>query len=696
MVICETKEGVADIDYVGLRRDIECLMGGGADMKRLVWMLAMLAVLAGAPSWAAEQSFQKLLQNAVAATADGEPVSVDGYGTVALDLTLTGTAAVTFEGSVAGGAWRTVACVDYSSTAGTRITSAGSSGNYQCNVAGLMSLRSRVSSYTSGTVTVLARATTASGGGGGGGGSSIITDGGAAGEADVINASPAGTEYGVVVRCIGCAGSGGTSQADNSAVTNITGIGALYDTTPPAITDGFVGLPRMSSARVLLTDGSGATQPVSGPITDGGAAGEADVINTSPAGTEYGVVVRCIGCSGSGGTAQADESAFTEGTTSMTPIGGVLNDTITSDPTEDQAAAVRITAKRGLHVSPRAADGTVLMPTAQVLGNGLAFPTTTIIGAANLCSNGTTLDLCVKASTGAGAVDANTQRVTHASDDPVTTAVQIIDNLPVAQGSTTAGQSGILGQGAVTTSAPTYTTAQTSPLSLQTDGSVRTAVTNTVTVGSHAVTNAGTFVVQENGAALTALELIDNAVSGAGFNISQINGVTPLMGNGITGTGSPRVTIASDNTAFTVNVGTFPDNEPINVAQRGGAAIVAGACEREQPIYVPISQTAGTQLITGTASERIYVCAIHFVSTTAQNIALVDGTGTVCATGPTGLLGGATAATGWNVLAGGGLVLGEAQKGWAKTSTDADNVCLLQSGAGQVSGSLTYVSLANL
>ncbi len=36
-------------------------------------------------------------------------------------------------------------------------------------------------------------------------------------------------------------------------------------------------------------------------------------------------------------------------------------------------------------------------------------------------------------------------------------------------------------------------------------------------------------------------------------NTSQINGVTVLMGNGTTGTGSQRVTIASDNTAFSVN-----------------------------------------------------------------------------------------------------------------------------------------------
>lgn len=36
-------------------------------------------------------------------------------------------------------------------------------------------------------------------------------------------------------------------------------------------------------------------------------------------------------------------------------------------------------------------------------------------------------------------------------------------------------------------------------------------------------------------------------------NVAQVNGVTTLMGNGVTGTGSQRVTIASDNTAFSVN-----------------------------------------------------------------------------------------------------------------------------------------------
>ena len=84
-------------------------------------------------------------------------------------------------------------------------------------------------------------------------------------------------------------------------------------------------------------------------ITDG-----ADVALVTAAGS---LNVNIAEGGGAGGTAQADESAFVEGTTSFTPIGGVLNDTITSDPTEDQAAAARITAKRALHVNLRDAAG---------------------------------------------------------------------------------------------------------------------------------------------------------------------------------------------------------------------------------------------------------------------------------------------------------------------------------------------------
>lgn len=59
-------------------------------------------------------------------------------------------------------------------------------------------------------------------------------------------------------------------------------------------------------------------------------------------------------------SAQTDKSAFVEGTTKFEVVGGVFNETISSDPSEDQAAAARITPKRAIHVNIRKNDGTEL------------------------------------------------------------------------------------------------------------------------------------------------------------------------------------------------------------------------------------------------------------------------------------------------------------------------------------------------
>jgi len=478
------------------------------------------------------------------------------------------------------------------------------------------------------------------------------------------------------VTCDNCGAA--PSFSDNSAftfgTTGISNVGFVVDDTATnSVAENSAGAPRMSTSRVVyfnqtnqggtvfatirdlaandslnvaIVDGTGAqitsfgggteyTEDVATPADPIGkatmlrrrdtptaevtTAGDWVAANATNYGAQFCQVVTSAGAfvdsfGGSGGTAQADESAFTEGTTTFTPIGGVLNDTITSDPTEDQAAAARITAKRGIHVNLRNVAGTEVgsVTTPLVVGDGA--------GALNVIVDSSALP------TGAATL---TEQQTQ------TTALQLIDNLPVTQGSTTAGQSGVLVQGAVTTSAPAYTTAQTSPLSLQTDGDLRVEIEDALPAGTN--------------------------------NIGD------------------------------VDVLTFPDNEPVNVAQVGGSAVVADPCMREARIPVSISQTAGAQLITGTASERIFICSFHVVTATAQNVALVSGTGTVCATSPSGVLGfgGSTAATGWNFAANGGIQMGHSNWSYGKTDTDADNVCLLQSGAGQVSGGLTYVSAAD-
>lgn len=59
------------------------------------------------------------------------------------------------------------------------------------------------------------------------------------------------------------------------------------------------------------------------------------------------------------------------------------------------------------------------------------------------------------------------------------------------------------------------------------------------------VTNVGTFAVQSTNQTQTDTVMI------GGVNVKEINAVTPLMGNGTTGTGSLRVTISSDNSSNT-------------------------------------------------------------------------------------------------------------------------------------------------
>lgn len=117
-------------------------------------------------------------------------------------------------------------------------------------------------------------------------------------------------------------------------------------------------------------------------------------------------------------------------------------------------------------------------------------------------------------------------------------------------------------------------------------------------------------------------------------------------------------------------------------------------CQSETPSYFNISTTANAQLITGVSAKRVYLCAFNVAVAAATNVALVAGTGSVCATNTVavpGASGGATAATGWNFSANGGIALGDGMSSFAQTTVNADNVCIFLSAANQTSGGGKYV-----
>lgn len=123
------------------------------------------------------------------------------------------------------------------------------------------------------------------------------------------------------------------------------------------------------------------------------------------------------------------------------------------------------------------------------------------------------------------------------------------------------------------------------------------------------------------------------------------------------------------------------------------AALIVDPCRSLAKIPITISQTTGTQLITGTASNRIYVCSVLIMqaSTSTQTFSLVSGTGSVCGTSLGAVIGSTTAAAGMPAS----FVHGNGSGFIAKTDTDAENLCLLQSTTDRLAGALTYVVAPN-
>ena len=180
-----------------------------------------------------------------------------------------------------------------------------------------------------------------------------------------------------------------------------------------------------------------------------------------------------------------DDAAFTPATSSVMMAGFQFDDVAPDSVNEGDAGAARMSANRSIYVNIR--DNAGNERGLNVDANGAIAVTD---GSGSLTVDGTVtanlaagtnnigdvdvLTVPAPLNLTGGGVEASALRVTIASDS--TGVLSIDDN-----------------GGSITV-----------------DGTV--GISGTVTVGSHAVTNAGTFAVQVDGSALTALQLIDDVV----------------------------------------------------------------------------------------------------------------------------------------------------------------------------------------
>lgn len=125
-----------------------------------------------------------------------------------------------------------------------------------------------------------------------------------------------------------------------------------------------------------------------------------------------------------------------------------------------------------------------------------------------------------------------------------------------------------------------------------------TAVTQATGTNLHAVLDATstTAVTQATGTNLHSV--VDSGTITTVTNLAQMNGAALLMGNGVTGTGSQRVTIASDNTAFSVNVANANANGQATMANSSPVVLASN----QSNVPVNTAQVNGVTVLTGTGA----------------------------------------------------------------------------------------------
>ena len=196
-------------------------------------------------------------------------------------------------------------------------------------------------------------------------------------------------------------------------------------------------------------------------------------------------------------------------------------------------------------------------------------------------------------------------------------------------------------------------------------------------------------------------------------NLAQVAGATTQTGNG-TASGSVRVSVASDSTGTTI--ATQSTASSLNVRQDTSGATGAAPPARAdyvggvtsgatggfvtgipictEFVVVNVSSATTTALITGVSGRHVYICSINLVTAAANNVALISGTGATCGTSTTGLNGGTTGASGWNLAANGGLAQGSGVGAIMSTlvsgGATGDSVCIVTTASTQLSGAIGY------
>ena len=232
-----------------------------------------------------------------------------------------------------------------------------------------------------------------------------------------------------------------------------------------------------------------------------------------------------------------------------------------------------------------------------------------------------------------------------------------VNGLLLAQGSTTSGEKGPLMQGAVTTGSPSYTTAQTSPLSLTLAGALRVdgsavtqpvsgtvgvsgtvavtqstspwvvSLTSTTITGTVAATQSGTW----NIGTVSTLTSITNPVAVTGTFFQATQPVSIAAAVAVTQSTSPWV-VSLTSTTITGTVAVTQSTSPWIVAGAGTAGTPATGVVTIQGITsgTPINTTLAD--VTGTGALGALNAAVQVNASGLETVGMQLAAGTLVGT----------------------------------------------------------------
>jgi len=239
----------------------------------------------------------------------------------------------------------------------------------------------------------------------------------------------------------------------------------------------------------------------------------------------------------------------------------------------------------------------------------------------------------------------------EATQTDVRTAVQLLDDTVFTDDTSThaTGTTKVIGIGAV--ASPTDAALNANDIGMPAMTTNRELLTSTavtsIAAGDNNIGNVDVLTLPALPAGTNNIGDVDilSFPDNEPINVAQMNGVAVTMGNGASGTGVQRGTVASDNSAI-ANWG----QGATGAAVPSGAQQIAGVgtgnltapLNCDSYAFYDAATNGATQVVALTSSQVIYVCGYSFSSSsaTANTVKLVYGTGSNCVTGQTSMTPG--------------------------------------------------------